>query len=1117
MSYPPFDLYADSLEQGVHAIEASAGTGKTYTLTQLVVRLVVENQVPIDKILTVTFTRAAAAELRERVFERLSEVLQILEGRPAKDVSLDAWLNSLPDKEDIRRSILQARLMLDQAPIHTIDAFAIQVAREHALALGMPADAALLEDAERLDQQQVDSLWHEVSDLPPALSRAILSCWPSPDHLYERFKELGAQAVFDKTLVGWKTLRQQRKPIEEKWPAERLKAIYKDLDEHARKGCQSRSLNKCVRMILNPLSGGQLPRLEDKGLVEYLKASLKKDSAYEKLPESLRESLHALDTDLQRLPKEEAVAQGWFENAYERWQQKRQHQLRQLGLFTYDSLKHHLAEAVSQQPELCRQLRQQYEACLIDEFQDTDPDQWTLFSRVFGGSDQHRLFLIGDPKQAIYGFRGANLLTYFKAVGSAHHHHTLDTNYRSHPNVVEGFNQLFADQDETPTFMDEQCRYQTVKGGKSCDDIAFTLAGRPFENIRIVQARIIGDKDEDTLRQLARDVVWVLRDGQLGGARPHAVKPADIAILVKSNNDALAVQRSLRRVGVPSVLTSRTSVWSSDSATGLLQLMQAILNPRQAQTLRSVLISPFFQYSLKDLGDEAVYNAAQLQMSEALQRWEQKGLLAALLYVFEKSAAWVQLAKLPDGDRRIADTRHLLELLHQQAHQQNLSPQALLRWALQRHQGQAAEGHALRLEKDEDAVEIVTMHSAKGLEYPIVFVYGAWRGESVDSKSYPLGIPTPEGTRASFDKKDKEALKTQARQELRRLFYVACTRAISHLTIYWPDAGEVEKGKSFTDALNGILRPRLDVLRNSPVFVFEDYANESPPQWKEQASPPELVPPAEIDWTCIRERSRVLTSYSGLTRHSFSTDTPFARWQEEAVADQSASTESPQDALPASAAFGKLVHDFLERCNFSRPDWSRLKNRWKNFPRGGEENWADLKRLITHTLAADCRPFKLQSLRPEQIYREHHFVLKADSLDLVALNALFKDRPDWDYVNTADVHGYLQGYIDLITEVDGRYYIMDYKTNRLAAYDEAALMAAMAEHHYTLQALIYTLALDAHLRAFKTGYDPARHLGGVRYLFMRGMAPDSSEGVYAFSFDSKILGQARDALGGQKK
>ncbi len=1100
-----FDLYNAPLPPGVHSIEASAGTGKTYTLAQLVVRLIVEEGLPIEQILVLTFTRAAAAELRERIFQRLGEVERILQAPASStDQKLRTWLQK-QDAEQARTALLRAKMMLDQAAIYTIDSFAMQTMREHALALGLPWDATLLDDPQTLDQALVDQCWHSLDTLDDdALRTEILRSWRDPDTLYKRFKALGEGAEFD-SPDSLSALQQKQVRILARWTPERLQALGQAVADQLYAACAPKKKGWCNRQVLTPLKNGALPQIKEP-LEHYLQSRLEEagHSLQDVLPPDLLQELLALSQDLAALPTLTDFVQAWFRDQYTRWQTERQQELDRRGVFTYHSLKHRLAERVEADADLRTALQQRYQACLIDEFQDTDPDQWRLFRTLFGNSDTHRLFLIGDPKQAIYAFRGANLETYFAATATAQHRHTLATNYRSHPTLIDGFNALFQETpDWPPAFMDPRCTYQPVEAGRAAEDTAFTLADEPAERIRIIIGEGLNDVEQATLQQLARDVVAALEQGTLQGT---PLRPGDIAILAKSNSDAAAIQQMLRKVNVPSVLTSRDSVWQSDSAADLLRVLEALLTPTRSERVRTALIGPYFQLTLGQLDEPARYAAMQRAFDDAHTRWHREGLLAALLQLFHEADTWPRLARLPDGDRRIADTRHLLELLHEEGQLNRRGPQALLRWALQQHHGAHNEA-VLRLERDDDAVEIVTMHSAKGLQYPVVFVYGAWKGDAVNSKAYPIGIPTPDGVRATFDKGEKATLKAQEQQQLRRLFYVACTRAESHLTLYWPNPSRPEADQPWVpdNALDGILAPREAALRNHDAFTFIDgYTGTPLTRWTPPSTSATLEAPPAPDFAALRRNSRQLTSYSALTR-SHGDESPRARWLDEGP------SVPVEDALPAGPVFGQLVHDFLEQTDFRQPDWSRLETLWQRHGFSGAMPPA-LRTLVHNTLHGVCDPFRLADLPPQHTWREHHFVLHTPQIDTAALDRLFGDRPDWVPLPSRDLRGYLQGYIDLIAEHDGRYYLLDYKTNRLAAYDRDSLAAAMAEHHYTLQALIYTLALDAHLRITLPDYDPARHLGGVRYLFVRGMQPQRPSGVYALEFTPEMLEKARNAL-----
>lgn len=1107
-----FNPFTTPLQAGIHAIEASAGTGKTYSLTQIVARLVLEQGIPIEKILVVTFTVAATAEMRERIQERLSLIRQMLQHPTpdSEDPTLRTWLDTLIEQagvETLTQRIHRALNNMDLAAIYTIDGFSVQLAKTHALSLNLPPNATLLEDADALNERIVDRLWQQsmqqLSEVSPLAYEVIHQAYPEPDSLKKTLKEIGLYAQFDPQYPDFeKQLEKvQTLTLPDKTERQALGARLLEGVEAHRTNLKKRETETAISHLTLLKTQGDFhwPKLGH--LTPYLIEKLPKKAFQDKRPTFLNQKdLKALQTLDEAGEQLRTFTLAWLKHQHQQWKTAFETLLAQESSFTFDSLRHTIAHNLH--ADLVKQLQTQYDVCLIDEFQDTDPDQWAIFSTLFGEAP-HQLYLIGDPKQAIYGFRGANIETYYKATQAAQHHYSLSTNYRTHSRLIEGFNTLF--QEEEPyTFLDHRCQYAPVAAGIDDSEVALTCNGEDFNQLQLV---FRGEENTEyaTLDHLCRDVVRLLEDGALH-QKNRGVKPSDIAILVKNHSDGEAVQRALRRVNVPSVRTTPHSVWHSDTAQALLLLMQSLLNLRNTGLLRYVLAGPLFRWSLQQLHDESALQDAQIRFAQAAAQWQQTGLLSALNDLLEEMGVWTRLAARDDGQRRMADLRHLLEQLQQAATNHHLPPQALYHWAVKSMEASSSEDK-LRLESDEDAVEIVTIHSSKGLEYPIVMIYTGW-WLSYDYPK-PMVTMTDQGPRVHWDEaKGKETFKQAQQQEMVRLFYVACTRAKSFLGMYVTTAN-LNHGSFGIKHLLGPQSARRQALQALP-------------QWQEGQAQggktgPWQPPQKTYTWRTIRplDDTRLLaprlTSYSGLARQQSHQDT-LTPWQDEVFATPMASedTLSPLKGV----AYGNLFHKVMETLPHFQATDEDIKEALKTtLPATGlkltEAQQDAVIQQVRNTLQADCKGFRLATLPPKAIQREMHFVLHAPQVDAERLNALMEGTQGWRPIrldkDLAKIENFLQGFIDLVVEQDGRYYVADYKTNTLPDYTDDHLAQAMASHDYLLQALIYQLALHRLLRNSLPDYDPARHLGGVRYLFVRGLRPGEQTGVFSTEWTPEVL------------
>ncbi|BCX81445.1 exodeoxyribonuclease V beta subunit [Methylomarinovum caldicuralii] len=1116
------DLYGADFARGVHLIEASAGTGKTYSIAQLVARFVVAEGISVEEIGVVTFTKAATAELRQRIQQRLCQVRDALQGADPKDDALRQWLAGLEDPDQACRRVEAELLRLDLMPIQTIHSFCQHALRQQALEAGELLGQALLEDDRPFNQAIVDDYWRQcLRQLTPAQWRAVLQRTASPDRLLECIARWQPPVTFVPEVP---------------WPEDAPVAVTPGawqafrgwMDDLCAKGC----FNKPVRLWWAGLRdeakrpqqlGGAKLRAD---LAEFLEAHLSKRKVkpprLTSLPDyAAHEPVLLALAELGR--RQTLLGVAWLQRAWRHWQEQYEKRLREQGLLTHDWVVRRLADVVAAAP--IEALSRRFQVFLIDEFQDTDRHQWRIFSSLFGAG-RHWLFLIGDPKQSIYRFRGADLDTYFQAAAGATERWYLDTNYRSHPDLVAAVNEVFADCDgadpERRPFYHPLLHYPEVKAGRSAADLALNREGGAPLVWQAFEADGGGPyrytNKDDTVAQLARhvaaDVVELLQQARLvEKGRARRLRPGDIAVLVRDNEEARIVRDALRDSRVPAVLIDRRSVFVTDTAEQLYRLLETLWEGVAWRRVKRVLADGWFGLDAGGLTelerDEGAASAYLEAFAEAAARWREDSLLAALEALFRRFGVWEAIARRRDGLRTLADLRHLLEMLQEEASRRQLGPQALLGWYRRRLDRPAGEAEQLRLESDDDAVELVTMHSAKGLEYPVVLCFDLWAPES-DSKHDPTVVGDASGSRVvfqidgdAFAAAHQERL-TAERQEALRIAYVALTRAKAGCWVYL-----LERENGPWSALRHLLTyrgepdPFLEARRLAREFprCFQyrrrPWRLDAAPRWRPQADRPRLVAPEPPARDLSAEALR-LTSYSALVRgrdHGAVTDW-LERLLEEGLAE-------PRQQLPRGVAFGNLLHWLLEKVPFRELAAGRIDpalwtaaQRWSGVGEMLEPD--EVLPLLQGAVTTPLPPFSLADVPPERRLHELEFFLPLRRLEAGPINRLLKGQPWYHPLRFAPVSGFLRGFIDLVAECDGRFYVIDYKSNELAAYDEATLAEAMRSHDYGLQALLYALALHRYLKTRLRDYDYRRHFGGVRYLFLRGMDGTPGRGVYGF-------------------
>ncbi len=1148
-----FDSTQTELLQGINLIEASAGTGKTYAIAMLVLRFVVEKNIAIEKILVVTFTKAATEELRDRVRSRLAEARRLLnssEYSEDADQSIVSWLNQLDiDAELIKQRLDMALLNIDQASIFTIHSFCQRVLREHALESGQLFDAELTDDLASIKQACADDFWRKTFYNRTLWQASVLTAnYATPDALltsinliadhitvYPEYQDLDAvlkalEQVVDvaKAALGLFASVLQVAFNDEKFNASyrtAFEAVYPQIDDwlHGR-SFQMPDVKSLELLtydgLLSGLNGQKFRANKTQTSVER-KAEYLAELAIDTTPfEQLAAAVQQVTLVLRR-------------SLLETLRIELDKRLQQLNVLSFDNLITRLSEALSSDKGelLAHELRQRFAVALIDEFQDTDNTQWFIFSTVFGVTS-HFLYLIGDPKQAIYKFRGADIFSYLGAQKQADHQYTLGKNWRSHPELVVAVNALF--QRENP-FILEELAFNPVQAAKSAGN-----GELHDEQGQVVPPMVLwqlaepeqgywkkSNAEQEIRVAVCNEIVSLLQSYRLQPDN-QPVQPQDIAILVRSNQQAQDYQTALREVGVPAVLNSVESIFASHEAHELHSLLNAVANPNDTGLLKQTLTLSWFDLNLPSLStlfnDETALDDWMARFLGYYQDWQKQGLMTMMQKLLSQEKIRLKLANTIRVERQLTNIYHLIELVHQAAINEHLGINKTLDWLQTaihkaKEQNTKSDAQQLRLESDDNAVQIVTMHRSKGLEYPIVFCPCLGQHNDRLNRESEL-ITCHDGGKiivdlgsANFEKHRQLAIHEEYAEDV-RLFYVAVTRAKYRCYIAWANVRTKDKVNEsalawlmeFADGDFFQQQTRLQSFINThpQSFVYQllNATNDIQSHYKK---------PRKTDALQARQRQRALythwqmssyTALSALSEHD-APELPEDKARElvEPLIPQPATPEE----LPKGAHTGNVVHDLLENHVFSDlaldKDISVLRDKAcqrYSLKLDRPELLDELLQNVVKTPLSDSDPnFCLMNLPETRCLKEMPFYLAMQEINVQKINDILQESPTYQTLSSKTLCGYLTGFIDLICEYQGRYYVLDYKTNFLTAYDEASLTLAMREHNYGLQYWLYTLVLHRYLQNRLPNYNYEEHFGGVCYLFVRGMLPEvPMSGVY---------------------
>lgn len=1218
-----FDLVKSPLE-AFTLIDASAGTGKTYTICGLVLRFLLEENLGIDQVLVVTYTEAAAEDLRRRIRLTLEQALDALSGGAASDPFLQRYLDGVADPGEAVARLGAALRGFDEAPLFTIHGFCQRMLLENSLMTQVPFDAGLVPDDTPLVREIIEDFWRrELGTASSLFSRYVakalnpekLLCFllpflPHPVvHLIA-----GAGSGYEAARVAAIEIayKKARHTVCNAWPEAR-EAVLADLRDSTilkRTTYNKTGITELTKaMDTMARENSPAPELFKKFSLlttTSIRQGTKKNKAPNILPFYEQcETLFQAHYTLVNLYEQKVLdlRQRLLETVRPALAQRKKRD----NIFSFDDLLHGLGAALSGPggKALGRTLARRFPVAFIDEFQDTDPLQFAIFSAIHRAGA--RLFLIGDPKQAIYSFRGADIFTYMEAAANTPGtHHTLGVNYRSSPALIKAVNTLFGRVRDP--FLFKAIGFFPASATPHSNKKELTIDGLPEEpfilcclsgpeeeptNGRGAARRITRDMARKRISAaVARETVRLLQLGAAGRARlgSRQLRPGDIGILVRTNFEARSMQEALASSGVESVLHSSEDLFASEEAQETTLLLAGVEKPWSRHRVKAALLTRYFGLTGAECGDEKSLADWLLRFRAYHSLWTRFGFIQMFWAVLRENNVHRRLLGTTAGERSLTNILHLAEILHRESTDRTLNMVGLLNFLQKKLTGEAANipEHLLRLESDNDRVKIVTIHKAKGLEYPVVFYPSSWEGtrlrpgtgfffhrSQAGGKSELVFAP-PGVTWETY----RQAGAREELAENLRLLYVALTRAAHRCYLFWgpisgaetsapayllhqergrdsgpdrlPQSMEAVQARFRTLSESGILADLQELVAASgkSIRLTQEEGATEPYEGTDTGN---CRPLQARRFSGTADREWKISSFSSLTgtrgpaggvgggyRDRDGESIPFA-------ADGEKEEKDVDHALfffPRGAKPGTMFHEILERADFSQKPAATAEficGKLLNF--GYDPSWgpaiagllADLQELELHR---EIPGLRLGAIARRECLHELEFYFPLARITPELLREIFRSagkkgvsgkraglaveqlaEPGFDAAR-----GLMRGFIDLVFRFQGRYYLLDWKSNhlgdRFGHYRRERLNHAVWSTPYFLQYHIYSLALHLFLARRLPGYRYDKDFGGVFYLFLRGVSPvlGSDYGIYHDRPDREVIEmlQARLVAGLQK-
>lgn len=1225
--------------QGEKLIEASAGTGKTYTIMTLYLRLLLHPELqpethdnsrmsspqestalktPLDvkQILVVTFTDAATAELRDRIRKKIAQAKQAFISGSSEDAEISELLNkSEPALFHQHALTLEANeRLMDEAAIFTIHGFCQRMLKQNAFESGTFFNIELVESREDIQLQAVKDFWRKkINSLPDDLFAEVLYLWKSPENLLRSLqicldkKDIEIRA--NNSDLSLQQIYEQYQSLVQQFKADWIETVNNSdivsLLEHIQFKKYTIYVKQGILTLYHAVNNwaksDTLSKVPKE--LEYFTLSKLTSSTLASSAKPQHELFDCCEIFLTHHLLDEysnIIKDSIYLDALDFVQQAvHDHKIFNHEL-SFDDLLNDLDDALSAErgKDFADKIRAQFPVAMIDEFQDTDSVQYRIFSRVYKQQPDTGWYLIGDPKQAIYAFRGADIFTYINAKRAINEQYSLATNWRSSSRMIQAVNRIF-------TFSPPAGNYSPFVYG---DDIPFHPVAPPLrekgevshadssplylqesqldgsDNDRQSPAAMVlllnttetgyiskDDYEKNMALVSAHRICRLIKQGEEGkaGINHRPLLASDIAVLVRDGGQAMLVKQALLQRGINSVyLSERSSIFDTQEATGLIYILRACLLPASESHLKTALAVPFLGLTMEELqayeDDNNLLDELVISFQVYHNQWKTLGVISMLRrLILDYSLIDKYLAEqspIQEGERRLTDLLHLSELL-QDASKKLDSEEALLQWLEQQINSNniKTQDRQLRLESDQKLVQIVTIHKSKGLEYNIVFmpfvckyrdnkepILRYHEESTLDNSLLPEHSAIRQIVDLTHSDAGKQLQYKESLAEEIRLLYVGLTRSIHqcYLGIAPFRAGNTKKCMLHKSAIGYLLNAGEPMTQDELLEKLETLSQHQPVRidrfsQSSESSTLELsdchiekqkktLQLKSLTFEQTLEQNWWISSFSSLSRFHAQPDASEERIDDAVEADLS---NAPQvdsiHSFPRGAQHGTFMHLLFESVDFT--DQSGIENtvRLLREKYGYAEKWnAVLNKMLNDCINSPIHGqdtisnnnfMCLNRIKNQQKLVEMEFYLPMKNLDAAGINKIISR---FDVLSEKAgklkfdlVQGMLKGFIDLFFEYQGKYYILDYKSNHLGYrtqdYNQQAMQDAMMEHRYDLQYQFYTLAIHRYLKSRIKDYDYHQHFGGAIYLFLRGVNSDENNqyGVYFTRPDYQLINE----------